>query len=128
MKTSYFARFDKLVRRGEDGIVAEQGISIARSMPRGTTCIKQADMLAPSKELLNGYMVGKINWGQYKEQYEMQLAISDPQEWYDYFIEQTKDFGEPILLCWENTDYKPCHRILVANWLEEALGIKIVEL
>lgn len=34
MKTSYFSRFNKLVKRGEDNVVAEQGISIARSMPK----------------------------------------------------------------------------------------------
>jgi len=128
MKTSYFARFDKLVHRGEDGILAEQGISIARSMPRGTTCTQQADIFAPSQRLLNKYKSGKISWGQYKEQYEMIFSISDPKEWYEYLVDRTKDFGEPILLCWENTDYKPCHRILLANWFERELRIKIVEL
>ena len=128
MKTSYFARFDKLVRRGEDGIVAEQGISIARSMPRGTTCIKQADILAPSRDLLNRYKAKKISWGEYQKEYEMIFAISDPQEWYDYLCEKTEGFGEPILLCWENTDKNPCHRILVANWFQKELGIIVKEL
>ena len=128
MKTCYFTRFDKLVRRREDGIVAEQGISIARSMPRGTTCTKSCIGLAPSQRILNDYKKGLISWGQYEEYYKMQLSVTDPVQFFDYLTDLTKDFGEPILLCWENIEYNPCHRILVANWLLEELGIQVLEL
>jgi uncharacterized protein (DUF488 family) len=38
-----------------------------------------------------------------------------------------QDLGEEaILLCWEEPG-EFCHRRLVANWLEEALGISIPE-
>ena len=37
------------------------------------------------------------------------------------------DVGETVLLCWEKPgDF--CHRRLVADWLEKAIGIKISEL
>jgi hypothetical protein len=127
MKTSYFARFDKLVRRGENGIVAGQGISIARSMPRNTTCTKEYIALAPSQKLLNDYKQGKVSWGEYIKEYEIIFAISNPKEWYNYLCNLTEDYGEPILLCWENTKFNLCHRILVANWFEKALGIIINE-
>jgi uncharacterized protein (DUF488 family) len=34
---------------------------------------------------------------------------------------------EPVLLCWEKANVF-CHRRLVAEWLEKALGIEVVEI
>lgn len=131
MKTSYFARFDKLVRRGEDNIFAEQGISIARSEPKGTTCKNKCWQLAPSEELLRLWKSQEISWGQYKDMYNKQLEVLEPKAIYDILDILCKirgDKGEPVLLCWENTDFNVCHRILVANWFEKNLGIRVEEL
>jgi hypothetical protein len=45
----------------------------------------------------------------------------DPKEVYDSLGENA------VLLCWEKPGYR-CHRRLVAEWLEKALGVTITEL
>ena len=62
----------------------------------------------------------KMDEATYREEYRKILDKLDPQKVFD-------DLGEDaILLCWE----KPgafCHRRLVAEWLEEKLGVKVPE-
>ena len=65
------------------------------------------------------------------------LKVKDAQLYYQLYHEQVlsrldphqvyADLGpEAILLCWESPG-KFCHRRIVAEWLETALGIKIEE-
>ena len=59
----------------------------------------------------------------YFEAYHDEVLLElDPQEVYD-------ELGgdDAVMLCWESSE-KFCHRHIVANWLEDALGIKIGEL
>lgn len=58
----------------------------------------------------------------YTEQYQKEVLDKlDPKE---VFLELGDN---AILLCWE-TPGKFCHRHLVAKWLEEKLGISVLEL
>jgi uncharacterized protein YeaO (DUF488 family) len=122
--TSYFSRFEKLVKRGEDNIFAHQGISIARSRPRNSIVEKCYPKLYPSGELLAHWLNNNISWGQYIEEYKAQLEELDPEEVMEDLIALD---DSPILLCWENSDGL-CHRHLVANWLECELGIRVREI
>lgn len=126
--TSYFTRFDKLVRRGEDNVFDHQGISIARSKPKGTSCTKDYSKLAPSWELLGHWLNHNISWGQYTEEYNAQLEELDAHEVLEDLVAMMNGPEViPILLCWENADGL-CHRILVANWLERELRIRVREI
>lgn len=53
------------------------------------------------------------------------LSKLNPQYVYDDLC-QLADGAEPILLCYEQPN-EFCHRRLVSNWLESALGISIPE-
>ena len=58
---------------------------------------------------------------EYRREYQAILDRLDPRQVYE-------DLGpESILLCWEPPG-RFCHRRLVAEWLEKALGVQIPEL
>lgn len=58
---------------------------------------------------------------EYDRRYHEILANLDPQQVFE-------DLGEnAVMLCWEKPNVR-CHRRLVAEWLENALGITIPEL
>jgi hypothetical protein len=91
-------------------------VSIARGNPgwyKGTIYLP----LAPSWE-----MVKRMTWSQYNLAYNNILSKLSPEKVY-------KDLGDnAVMLCWEKIPGKvPCHRRLVAEWLEKALGIEIPE-
>ena len=71
--------------------------------------------LAPTRQML------KMGEAEYRAAYQEILDRLDPRKVY-------QELGEDaVLLCWE----KPgefCHRRLVAEWLEEHLGVTIIEL
>lgn len=53
--------------------------------------------------------------------YEEVLSKLDPKTVYD-------ELGEDaVIMCWESSE-KFCHRHIVADWLEQQLGIKIKEI
>jgi hypothetical protein len=106
MFTSYFANVKKL----PPDLVP---VSIARGSPRGFSGRKEL-RLAPSWAML------KMKKPDYDAAFAAILAKLDPSEIYQTLGENA------VLLCWE----KPgewCHRRLVAEWLEESLGIEISE-
>jgi len=109
MKTSYFS--SKLWQwHGKNAVAISQGI------PEWYKGRVYKD-LAPSWNLVKIKDAEEYT-RRYKEEVLNRL---DPKKVY-------KDLGDDaILLCWE----KPgefCHRRLVAEWLEETLGIKVPEL
>lgn len=110
MQTSYFAKY-----RGVNGV------SIALKAPTGFTG-RQYKRLAPRWDLLSGYKNGTINNEQYEQIYKQTVLDKlNPQTVYS-------DLGEDaVLLCWEKPE-KFCHRHLVAEWLNEKLGLKIKEI
>ena len=78
--------------------------------------------LAPSWDLLKAYMTSKINRCEYTERYLKEVLYGLNAR------EVVDELGiDSVLLCYE----KPgefCHRRIVANWIELALGIKVEEL
>jgi hypothetical protein len=72
-------------------------------------------VLAPKSNML------KMGEEEYRRKYQMILAPLDPGQVYAELGE------EAILLCWE-PPCRFCHRRLVAEWLEEHLGIEVPEL
>ena len=90
-------------------------VSIARWAPKGFKHVRQYKALAPWKEMVG---MDEENFGYHYR--DGILDCLDPQK---VFTELGED---SILLCWE----KPgefCHRRLVAEWLEAALGVKVPE-
>lgn len=91
-------------------------ISIARGNP--TWFNGQCYMaLAPTWE-----MIKRMTWSQYNQSYNNILSRLDPKKVFE-------ELGDnAVLLCWEKIPGKtPCHRRLVAEWLENALNIEIPE-
>ena len=107
MKTSYFAG-----KQWRDG----NAVAISQGVPKWFKG-RSYKALAPSWAL-----VKVKNPDEYKRRYhEEVLSKLDPAQ-------VLCDLGEDaILLCWE----KPgefCHRMLVAEWLQDTLGVNVEEL
>lgn len=107
MKTSYFGS------RQWHGLNA---VSIARGEPKWYRGRSYKDLAPP------WYMIKIKDEEEYTKQYnEKILGRLSPEK-------VVRDLGEDaILLCWERPG-EFCHRRLVAEWLEEELGIKVPEL
>jgi hypothetical protein len=107
VKTSYFS---SKLWHGKNAVAISQGVP---QWYKG----RVYKALAPSWELVKIKDVAE-----YTRRYKKEvLSKLDPKQVYKHLGE------DAILLCWE----KPgefCHRRLVAEWLEEALGIKVPEL
>ena len=88
-------------------------VSIARGSPRGFTGKKEL-RLAPTWAML------KMQKPEYDAGFAEILAKLDPVEIYHTLGENA------VLLCWEKPG-DACHRRIVAEWLEVALGIEIPE-
>ncbi len=57
--------------------------------------------------------------------YGQQLAALNPQKVHSELVELAGE--DAVLLCWESFNVR-CHRRMVAEWLENALGVEIPEL
>ena len=94
-------------------------VSIARGNPKAFRG-KSYKAVAPTWD-----MIRTMNEAEYREAYAEILSGLSPRRVYDEIVALAG--REAILLCWE----KPgvfCHRRLLAEWLEEGLGIEIAEL
>lgn len=100
-------------------------VSIARSEPRGTPGgYRKYKALAPTREML------RMDYNRYRDLYfgEILRPLS-PLKVVDDLRDLTGG-AEPVLLCWEDIT-KPgqwCHRRMVAEWLQDRLGIDIPEI
>ena len=88
--------------------------------------------LFPDAWLLKAYKAGDVDWQSYVQHYQRQLDCLDPERVYSRLCEIAYDMcaDEPILLCYESAktlDTHPCHRRLVAGWLERKLKITVPE-
>lgn len=91
--------------------------------------------LMPSSQLLTWYkgtIQAKSAWAEYCEAYNAQLDCLKAASVYEELsvIAEAHDADEIILLCYEpakTLDTQPCHRRLVAAWLESELGITVPE-
>ncbi|MDF0593744.1 DUF488 family protein [Methanotrichaceae archaeon M04Ac] len=110
MQTSNFSR------SGAD----PRAVAISRAQPKGWTG-RVYEPLAPSWRLLAEALSGEIDEDEYIQRYRAEvLSKLDPREVY-------ADLGEDaVLLCWEMAGAF-CHRRLVAEWLEEELGVSVPE-
>ena len=99
-------------------------ISIACYAPRGTPAgYRQYRALAPDADML------KMSQALYLPRYAAILDQLDPQQVWDDLHRLAGD-QEPVLLCWERPPFTPtnwCHRRLVADWFERALGVTVPE-
>lgn len=112
MKTSYFGNIKKLQAEGCTNLVA-----ISQGIPRwNVKQVRDFKALAPSWDLVH-----EKNEDVYTERYINEvLSKLDAKTIYNQLGE------DAVLLCWE----KPgefCHRLIVAEWFERELGIKVSE-
>jgi uncharacterized protein YeaO (DUF488 family) len=88
--------------------------------------------LFPAEGLLKAYKDGEIKWTEYRRVYQGQLACLRPQEVVDrlHEIAMLNGTHNVILLCYESAktlERIPCHRRLVAEWIESSLDIRVPE-
>lgn len=118
MKTSYF--FSGKLNQNQN--LVSISMKIPKTILDKFPNIQIYKPLCPGWQLVQDYKSGKITSKEYTERYIKYVLIKlDPQQVY-YRLGQ-----DAILLCWE----KPgnfCHRLIVADWLETNLNIKIDEL
>lgn len=109
--TSYYAR----------NSANEKSVSISASAPDYFKGPRMAE-LTPSWDLLNSFKEGNINQVEYGELYIELLKSRDltAQKIYDSIHDET------ILLCYEKAG-EFCHRRVLAEWLEDELGVEIKE-
>ena len=99
-------------------------ISIARYAPRGTPAgYRQYSALAPDADML------RMSLALYLPRYAAILERLDPQQVWDDLHRLAGDL-EPVLLFWERPPFTAsnwCHRRLVADWLQDHLGVAVPE-
>ena len=113
MKTSCFFS----IPRGTPG-----GISIARYQPRGMA-YPTYRALAPTSRML------KMSYDEYLPLYLAILEQLDPAQVVEELTMLAGE-NEPVLLCWERpplTATNWCHRTMVAEWLQDKLGMSVPE-
>lgn len=126
MKTSYYAKFNRLADR-------DKYIPIAISV--GVPSWFQDDNFKVCYEFRPPYdiVVKKKNNTITEEEFEdvyneHVLNCLDPNEAYDYFMGLEESLGkEVVFLCYETSD-KFCHRHIVSRWFKEQLDICVDEL
>jgi hypothetical protein len=105
-------------------------ISIARWAPRGYPAgFRIYRKLAPGDWSRRHTASGRSTWiddASFELGYAQQLAALDPQRvWHE--LHALVAPAAPIILCWELPG-QPCHRLRVARWLGEQLGVSVLEL
>lgn len=79
---------------------------------------------APTKDILDDYKKGRIDWKQYEEKY---LKLIIRRSVVKHFSNHFSQYSNVLLLCSEHTaEY--CHRRLLAQEFSKELGCKIVHL
>ena len=98
-------------------------IGISRGTPRGASGYRRLRMLEP------GNWFRSVSPARFLDLYSEILDRLEPAEIYNRLI----GLGDhPVLLCWEkasdcHSGTALCHRHLVAQWLEDRLGIEVPE-
>src|SRR5438132_6315176 len=94
----------------------QDAVAISQGVPRFSPHVKRYMPLAPPRSLLKAKDPELFD-----REYRKQLEALDAKQ-------VAEDLGpNTILLCWESFNVR-CHRRLVAEWLEEKLGIVVPEL
>ena len=100
-------------------------ISIARFAPR-----KAPAGYRICRELAPGEWFNRVDIDEYRARYFREILDQlDPKLMYER-LGKLAGGAEPVLLCWEKPPFTRenfCHRRLVADWFERALGIEVPE-
>lgn len=113
MKTSYYQKFK----------TTPGGICISTYPP------KWIKGKIPEYLALSPQFNFRVPFDEYKQKFEAQLAKLDPQKVWDD-LHQLSGGHEPVLLCYEAPPFDKwnfCHRRMVAEWLQEKLGVDVPE-
>lgn len=95
-------------------------VRISTSVPSWFPWVcEELSELYPGWDLVNGIKTGAIDWDEYTRIYKEHLSTLNR----DVVLEKLKMMSQAqfnkdvVLLCYENKD-KPCHRHIVAEWLD----------
>ena len=126
MKTSYFAKFNKLSEEEKEKYYP---IVISTTIPKWYSEYKEHHTFMSPKNILPKYKNGEISWEQYTIEYiELLNRLEEIQSIYEFYsnieIEEEK---EVVLLCYESGE-KNCHRHLLTDYIREKNNIIIEEL
>jgi uncharacterized protein YeaO (DUF488 family) len=126
MKTSYFAKFNKLSEEEKEKYYP---IAISTTIPKWYSEYKEHHTFISPKNILPKYKNGEISWEQYAIEYiELLNRLEEIQSIYEFYsnieIEEEK---EVVLLCYESSE-KNCHRHLLTDYIREKNNIIIEEL
>ncbi len=114
MNTSYFSKSKKFPEK--------RLVSIANITPKWFEG-EEYKALAPNWDTVDAWKKSaktEEDWKNYKrDYYKSKLSKLDAKKVYE-------DLKDAVLLCYEKEP--PCHRFLVAEWIEKELGIKVEEL
>ena len=119
LMTSYYANLRK-VRKERD----LTPISISLKTPQWSQVDLQYQRLAPKRWML------QATKERYTKAYNEQLAKLNPNTVRSQLRILAGEGFTPVMLCYEAQPFSEsnwCHRRMVAEWLEEALGIVIPE-
>jgi hypothetical protein len=100
----------------------EGRIGISRGLPRRVPAGYRI-----YRKLAPGPWFNSVDAAEYERRFQAEiLAPLDPRQvWGE--LHALVAPHEPVLLCFER-DREDCHRLIVARWFEEALGVKIEEM
>jgi hypothetical protein len=79
---------------------------------------------APTKEILDDYKKGKIDWTGYEKRF---ITLIEGRHIEETFIKNYSIYNRVLLLCSEPTP-ENCHRRLVAEYLRDKIGCEIIHL
>lgn len=117
--TGYYAKLKKYENEGL------YPIAISGKVPSFYTKAYWSDF-APRYDMFLEWKSGKINNSQYTVQYKEWLNSLDKQEIRDIIKELEDENKTIIFLCYEKSG-EFCHRHVLADWLEENLGMRVEE-
>lgn len=117
--TGYYAKLKKYENEGL------YPIAISGKVPDFYTKAYWSDF-APRYDMFLEWKSGKIDNFQYTVQYKEWLNSLDKQEIRDIIKELEDENKTIIFLCYEKSG-EFCHRHVLADWLEENLGMRVEE-
>ena len=117
--TGYYAKLKKYENEGL------YPIAISGKVPSFYTKAYWSDF-APRYDMFLEWKSGKIDNSQYTVQYKEWLNSLDKQEIRDIIKELEDENKTIIFLCYEKSG-EFCHRHVLADWLEENLGVRVEE-
>ena len=93
-------------------------IRVSKSKPAWLDGVKiiGIEALYPHWDLINDWKSGNITWEAYRERYLYQLSFLSREDIVNQINEISRG-KEAVLFCYEANN-KPCHRHILAEWLD----------